>query len=55
MNKKEQLIFNEKIILLNTKWKHFQKDHPQTDLIDIYIVLKGVMETLKNITKNKYD
>lgn len=49
MNFKERKLLDAEIRKLINKWRHFKEDKYNTDLIDIYIVLKGVMETLKII------
>lgn len=52
MNFKERKLLDAEIRKLINKWRHFKEDKYNTDLIDIYIVLKGIMDTLKEIVKN---
>jgi len=49
MDFKERKLLDAEIRKLINKWRHFKEDRYNTDLIDIYIVLKGIMETLKLI------
>lgn len=49
MNKFEAQVVTAKINKLKNKWCHLQNEKYNTDLIDIYIVIQDILNTIKSI------
>jgi len=53
MNNHDTKLVTAKINRLRNKWYHLQNEKYNTDLIDVYIAVKDILETIKSIINMK--